>query len=251
MKNQVIYRENAKWFFRLSAIFFLLFSAVFPVCFGQKDVAFALDFPYIVIGENVWLLKKETGTRLFLLPETYYARVDNLDDEFYYVSFNGIAGKVDRTSVSSVGYHAEAPGTICELRIDAKYSFFTEIRLKGSMDGGSPDATAPVSGSFLFLGKYPTDADLWYYVRYEDVCGYLKAEFTTAPDLTFPVFVPEQKPVEEDPVTPQKEDEQDKNLVKILVISGLSVAAVVLLIVLFRPRKKGAHRYYYEDVGDR
>lgn len=199
----------------------------------------------------MWLLRSDTGSRLFLLPETYYARVENLDEEFYYVTFNGIGGKVERSTVSSIGYHTEATGTICELRLDPKFSYFTEIRLKGSMDGGSADATAPVSGSFLFLGKYPTDSDLWYYVRYNDVCGYLKAEFTTSPDLYIAPFVPEPKPETDEEPIEVIEEKNDGRLVKILVISGASVAAVVLLVVLFRPRKKGAHRYYYEDTGER
>ncbi|MBR1746895.1 MAG: hypothetical protein IJ735_01640 [Clostridia bacterium] len=239
----------------MAVVLFALFAGLDGGIFRVKQTAaYALDFPYVVVGQNVWLLKKEGGSRLFLLPETYYARVDNLDEEYYYVTFNGVSGKVDRTAVSSIGYHAEAPGTICELRVDPKYASFTEIRLKGSMDGGFSDSTAPVGGSFLFLGKYPVDTELWYYVRYEDVCGYIKAEFTTTPNITFPAFVPEPKPETDDPsptTADHSPDESSPDLVKILVITGLSVAAVVLLIVLFRPRKKGAKRYYYEDVGDR
>lgn len=211
--------------------------------------ALAVDTPYVVIGEDIWLLNKDNGSKLFLLPETYYARVDNLDENFYYVTFNGISGKVERSKVSTVGYHTEATGTMQELRIDNKYSYFTEIKLKSSLDGVSEDLTAPVNGSFVFLGKYPL-TDMWYYVRYNDICGYLRAEFTTTPEISIPVFVPEEKPIEnpEPAVDTEKPKESNKNLTKILVITGLSVALVILLILLFRPKKKGVNKYYYEDT---
>lgn len=225
----------------------LVFVMAIIAGISVAPAVYAVDLPYVVIGEDVWLMNKETGGKLFLLPETYYARVDNLDENFYYVTFNGVAGKVERNSVSSIGYHTEATGTMQELRIDSKYSIFTEIKLKTSMEGGSEEVPVPVNGSFVFLGKYPL-TDMWYYVRYNEVCGYIRAEFTTVPEITIPAFVPQEKPSE---IPPAEETEQPKNnnLVKILVITGLSVALVVLLVLLFRPKKKGVNKYYYEDSG--
>ena len=231
-------------------IFYLAATVLFFVLFtptGAKT-AYALDFPYIVIGDNVWLLDRTSGNRLFLLPSTYYARVDDIDEEYYYVTFNGVSGKVDRMSVSTIGYHTEAAGTMREIRIDLKYSYFTEIKLKSSLDGGV-DYPVPVSASLVFLGKYPTDTDLWYYVKYNEYCGYVKAEFTSDPDITIAPFVPEEKPgiPDAEPTGSDKKDNSD--LIKILVITGLSVAMIVLLIIIFRPRKKGVNKYYYEDTG--
>lgn len=220
------------------------------VCPVAASFALAVDMPYVIIGENIWLMNKETGGKLFLLPETYYARVDNLDENYYYVTFNGVSGKVDKNSVSTIGYHTEASGTVQELRIDPKYNYFTEIKLKSSMDGASEDLPAPVSASFIFLGKYPL-TDMWYYVKYNDICGYIRAEFTTNPDISIPAFVPEEKPQEPTVDEPAAEQPKDNaKLVKILVITGLSVALVVLLILLFRPKKKGVNKYYYEDTGE-
>lgn len=219
-----------------------------PLLASSGVFAHAVDFPYVVIGGDIWLLDKDDGRKLFLLPETYYARVDNLDESFYYVTFNGVGGKVNRNSVSSIGYHTDAAGTMQELRIDPKYSFFTEIKLKSTMDGNAEDIHVPVEGSLVFLGKYPS-SDMWYYVRYNEVCGYIKAEFTTSPDITIPAFVPEEKPADAPPPS-EEETPEDNNLVKILVITGLSVALIVLLILLFRPKKKGANKYYYEDSGE-
>ena len=232
-------------------IFYLAATVLLSLLFTPlwTRPAFALDFPYIVIGDNVWLLDRTGGNRLFLLPSTYYARVDDIDEEYYYVTFNGVSGKVDRMAVSTIGYHTEAAGTMREIRIDLKYSYFTEIKLKSSLDGGV-DYPVPVSASLVFLGKYHTDTDLWYYVKYNEYCGYIKAEFTTDPDITIAPFVPEEKPGITDPGPAKVEEKGNADLIKILVITGLSVAMVILLIIIFRPRKKGVNKYYYEDTGE-
>ena len=128
--------------------------------------AYAVDNPYVVIGNNIWLLDRTNGQRIIILPETYYARVDNMDGEYYYVTFNGVAGKVERNSVSLIGYHTEATGTMQEIRIDPKYSYFTEIKLRDSLDGTGEEILVPTDASLVFLGEYPTEADEWYYVGY-------------------------------------------------------------------------------------
>lgn len=219
------------------------FSLLCLFCSGSA--ASAVDMPYVVIGENIWLLDRENGAKLFLLPESYYARIDNMDESYYYVTFNGVAGKVDKTSVSTTGYPAEADGTLKELRIDPKYSVFTEIKLKSNMENGE-DIPVPVSADLLFLGKYPAD-EMYYYVKCGEIRGYIGAGYTTVPELEIPTF----SPVKDEPEELPKKDEKEKNgnnLIKILVITGLSVVLVVLLIIIFRPRKKGANKYYYEDI---
>ncbi len=225
---------------------------VFLAGIAVAPTAFAVDIPYVVIGENVWLLDVESGSRLFLLPETYYAKISDLDENFYYVTFNGVSGKIEKSLVSSIGYHTEAPGSMQEIKIDSKYAIFTEIKLKSTMDGNSEDIPVPVDGSFIFLGKYPL-TEMWYYIRYNEICGYVKADFTTNPDLTIPNFVPEEKPAEPTETPAEETTEvppEESNLIKILVITGLGVALIVLLVIIFRPRKKGVNKYYYEDNGE-
>lgn len=214
--------------------------------------AYAVDFPYIVIDGEVWLLNVTSGNRIFQLPDTYYAKIDNLDDNYYYVTFNGISGKVEKTLVSTIGYHTTATGTIQDLQVGEKYRVFTGIKLKSTMDSGGTDIEVPTSGSLIFLGKYQS-TDLWYYVQYNEVYGYIRAEFTNQPNITIPKFVPE-----EEPVTVDGDDNTDDNtetesglmstdLTKILIISGLSLVLVILIIIIFRPNKNKKNRYYYEE----
>lgn len=230
-------------FFIISLILASLMAIGAPAC-----AAYAVDYPYVVIGDNIWLLDTRDGSRIFLLPKTYYARVDDLDAEYYYVTFNGVSGKVERDSVSPIGYHTEATGTMQEIRIDPKYAYFTEIRLKTSLNGTGSDVIVPTDVSFVFLGEYPTETENWYYVRYNGSCGYVKSEFTTNKNIVISPFVPEEKPSEAVPEPEKKKDNSE--LIKILIITGLSVSVAVLLIIVFYPRKKGVNKYYYEDVGE-
>lgn len=228
----------------LIIINFVMLTMVVPL-----NTAYALDFPYIVIDGEVWLLDKTTGNRIFLLPESYYAKIDNIDDSYYYVTFNGVNGKVDKTKVSSVGYHTTATDTILDLQIGEKYRIFTGIKLKSTMDSSGTDIEVPTNESLIFLGKYPS-SDMWYYVKYNEVCGYIRAEFTTQPSLVIPAFVPEEKPLTDGGETPAPDDGKIKptpDLIKILVISGLCVGLAIIIILVFRPHKNKNNRYYYEE----
>lgn len=207
----------------------------------------AVEIPYVVIGDDIWLLDKSTSAKLFLLPSTYYARIDNLDDNFYYITFNGISGKVERAKVSTVGYSGEAGSTLQELTVDPKYYVFTEIKLLSTLGANNNDIPVPVTASLIFLGKYPSN-EMYYYVRYNDVCGYIKAEFTSKPNLSIEKFVPQTTE------TAAKSDAEagdaktkNANLIKILVITSLSVVLLILLVVIFKPGKNKKNRYYYEE----
>lgn len=212
----------------------------------ELEGASAIDLPYVVIGKDLWLLNKNSGQRLFLLPESYYARIDNIDDTFYYITFNGVNGKVEKNLASTIGYHTEADGTMQELRVDAKYSMFTEIKLKSTMEGVSSDIPVPVDGSLIFIGKYPLTEE-WYYVKYDTNYGYIKAEFTNKSSLILNDFIPVIKPIDISGEETIEKPVSNNRVVKILVITGLSVVLIIILVVLFRPSKNNKHRYYYEE----
>jgi hypothetical protein len=238
----------------MKKIIVVILLILINMCFiAPFATAYALDFPYIVVDGEVWLLDSTTGGRIFLLPDTYYAKIDNLDENYYYITFNGVSGKVEKTLVSTIGYHTTAVGTIQDINVGEKYRIFTEIKLKSSMDSSGTDIEVPTSESLIFLGKYPS-TDMWYYVKYNEICGYIRAEFTTQPDLVISPFVPEEEEiviVEEDTETLVDDTVIDNpfntDLVRILVISGLCFVLVILIILIFRPSKGKSNRYYYED----
>lgn len=206
--------------------------------------------PHVIISGEVWLLT-ETGERLFLLPDSYYARINNLDESYYYVTFNGVNGKVSKNIVSTTGYHTTAQGTMRDINVASEYAEFVSINLKALPDLSSQNVTAiPISEPFTFLGIYPSEDGVWYYVKYAEYYGYLKQERTTMPTYQVTPFVPETLPVSAPEEEVEKENNNeplplDTNL-KIIIIVGLAVPALFLVILLFKNNNK-KERYYRDE----
>ena len=226
-----------------------------PLSTAGSLSAFAADTPHIAVSGEVWLLSSE-GSRLFMLPDTYYARINNLDDSFYYVTFNGVSGKVDKNTVSTVGYHTAAAGTMRDINISAEYAEFTAINLKSSPDLSAENtAQVPVSAAITFLGVYPTDTAVWYYVKYEQFYGYLRADRTSMPTPEIRPFVPEQAPADAPTSAPEDDGDDGKTVLdalddkelKIIIIVGLAVPALAVVILLFRSKGGKRSRERYED----
>jgi hypothetical protein len=235
--------------------YIIAISLIFLAAFSIGGAAFALNnTPHVVVtGSNIWFLSTD-GTRLFLLPETYYLRILNLDEVYYYATFNGVSGKVEKNLVSTVGYHTTAAGTSRELFIDDRFAVFGTIRLKAAPDLTSDDVTLmPVSASFTYLGSFPAqNGTVWYYVRFAQFFGYVQADLTNVPVINIPPFAPE---IPDTPtVAPPHEAPNgggnsgsplDGNqTLKIILIAGLCLPAVVIVFLLFRPNKQ-RNKYRY------
>lgn len=238
-------------------VFFVtaLFITMIATCLlPASSFAEATSTPHIVVSGDVWLLS-ESGEKLFLLPDTYYARINNLDENYYYVTFNGVNGKVVKTSVSTVGYHATATGTSRDMTIAGDYSEFVAINLKKAPDIGADNACqVPLGETITYVGSYPTDGTLWYYAQYNGSYGYVKAERTSMKSPSIPAFVPETLPVEETPETDDTDktvlDKLDDTELKIVIIVGLAIPAIAVVILLFRPalsKRRNKKETYYDD----
>ncbi|MFI3229075.1 MAG: hypothetical protein R3Y23_02790, partial [Bacillota bacterium] len=209
----------------------------------------AVSTPHIIIEGDVWLYN-DSGEALFMLPNTYYALISNMDESYYYVTFNGISGKVDKNIVSTVGYDATATGTTCTGTIADTYAIFTEIKIKARPDSSATDViTMPTSATYTFIGVYPTGDTNWYYISYNEYCGYIQSELSSLASLEIPDFVPE---ITETSTEPEEElvatSSLDDSTLRIIIIAGLSVPAIFILYLLFKPTK--AKRYYEEDDDD-
>jgi hypothetical protein len=233
----------------------LAFSAAVLAAQPDCQAYAATGTPHIVISGEVWLLN-ESGEKLFLLPDTYYARINNLDDAYYYVTFNGVSGKVSKNVVSTTGYHIVASGTSLEMQIDSKYIEFVSINLKKQPNIASENVVAlPVTDSFTFIGQYPTMDGMWYYVKYNQYYGYIRSERTSIPDIRIAAFQPEAEPSSDNSQDNIQEENKglteffnglEGNTLRVIVIAALAVVAILVIFVLFRP-KKGRKEKYYED----
>ncbi len=199
--------------------------------------------PHIYSEGNVWLYD-EKGEKLFELPKTYYAKVNNLDENYYYVTYNGVAAKAKKNDCNSVGYHLIADGTIKPLTVSQEFSDFTAIEMKAHADVGAESILEiPTKATFNFIGRYPKDGELWYYVCYNDTYGYLRAERTSDPNVTFEPFIAETLPTVETNSTPVENENEsilDKitpTELKIIIIVGLAIPAVAIVVLLFRKKQ--------------
>lgn len=225
-------------------IFLFLMIIVAATPLAQGVTSLAVSTPYAVIGEDVWLLA-ESGSKLFLLPKTYYARIDRMDDGFYYVTFNGVSGKIPKQSVSVVGYDKPVKDTQKIIRIAPEYAVFTEIKLVTALEGEGKEELAPTSEPLTYLGTYKQGETVWYYVSFGGKYGYVKNTYTDSPEIGFEDFKPVSDEKTEEPNEQTEPTEKKSELVKILVISGVSAVALIFVIILFLPRKNKKHRYYY------
>ncbi len=229
---------------KLAALFAIVLLFGLSSCALVEIAAQAVSTPYAVIGDDVWMLA-ESGEKLFLLPKTYYARIDKMDETYYYVTFNGVSGKVPKTSVSVVGYDKAVKDTQTIIRVAPEYSVFTEIKLKTSLESGESETlTAPTGEALTYAGTYKQGETVWYYVSYAGNYGYIQNIYTDTPEMSFAEFLPEkdeEKPKEEE----EEKKEEQPELVKVLVISGVCAAVLILIIILFLPRKNKKHKYYY------
>lgn len=227
---------------RLLIILIIACAMVLPM----GEPCYALSTPHIVIGDGVWLLERDSGIRIFLLPATYYAKIDNLDNDFYYITFNGVSGKVEKSLVSSVGYHTQAAGTMQELSIDPQYSDFSAITLKSSMDSSQQEFQVPTTEKFIFLGKYPL-SEMWYCVRTGDKIGYIKASRTSLPELDIPAFVPEASEDAPAAVENPTESPANQKILRVVIIASVCFAGLILIFLMFKPQKSRKKKYYYDD----
>ncbi len=208
--------------------------------------------PHVVIGDGVWLYATD-GSRLFVLPNSYYAEITSLDDYYYYITFNGISGRVKQAEVTTIGYHTTATGTLYDLKVASDYAEFSHIILKQTPDLSSPTVTTiPTNASFTYVGSYPIEDEIWYAVRWEQYYGYVRAVRTNCPTMNISPFVPEEMPtVSTDTSTDAPADtptietnsgqlteaSPPDNTLKIILIIGLIIPAVLVIFLIFRPKK--------------
>lgn len=215
------------------------------------------ETPHIVVSSNEVYLQSLTGEKVFLLPESYYAEINNMDLEYYYVTFNNVSGKVLRTAVTTTSYHTEAKGSTAVLTFSDLSQDFDTISLRSAPDPLSVSVVSmPTSASFTFIGKYPTETSLWYYVRYGMDYGYVKAEHTRELDLIISAFQPETPPVTDvstgvDDATPDGElsipFDMGGNVLRILLIVGICIPAVLIVFLIFRPKRSRKSKYHFDD----
>ena len=227
----------------MSLLFILSVGVLLPTT--PARAAEIASTPHVIITENVWLCSS-SGDRLFLLPNTYYAEITGMDETFYFVTFNGVSGRVEKNEVTTVGYHTKADGTMRDMKVDEAFSEFPTINLKSRPDLASTNLVAmPTNANFTFVGRFPLEKELWYAVRFDQYFGYIRAARTNIKDITFEDFKPQEAPVIANPVDESNgsgseilkgDGTTSSSTLKIILVVGLIVPAVLIVFLVFKPK---------------
>ena len=244
---------------RIAICILLLIFAVTTFCLGSVTTAAADSTEYLLVsGENVSLYEDtRKAPALFTLPRTYYVKVVemNYDKGYHKVEYNGIEGIVKSNEFSSTTVKDVSDPYYTAKNVSAHVS--THLYLRPSFAEEADSGIAAYGKTLTYLGKISGEkgtygTSTWFAVLYSDNVYYIHPEMTSDIDLLetgIPAH-PSSVSTEEtsEGTDPAAQPAQKTDVVRILLILGMFVPIVIILVVLFRPRKKlGRNRRAEED----
>lgn len=229
------------------AIFILLLTLVTSAFCFAPAVASAEDVSYLKIsGDNVYLYENTVVQDvLFTLPRTYYVKVLklNITPVYHLVEYNGVTGLVKSADLSSSTV-ANVPNPYYVGRNVSAHA--GQYLYKKPLFSEQTNLIA--SGlNLVYLGKttgekHNYSTSTWFAVLYANEIYYIHSAMTEDLDL-LEFGIPahpdsassSEESTETDAATPPA---KSVDTVRILLILGMFVPIVIILVVLFRPRKR-------------
>lgn len=217
--------------------------------------ATATSNEYYKVTSNDVVFYNEDNNELFIVPNSYYLLKtgEQLTGDYYYVSYQGIDGKVLKTSVGTSVFDIEDPYYLNVVNLDKTFLLICSIP---SLTAEDPIYISDITRNFNFIGVTSdvSTTDKWYYVSYTSGAnlryGYIISSDTTKPELatTIPAFVEEpintDSPSPSTTLNPDTPEEPTNNLLRVLLILGISIPAVIVVFLLFRPSKGKGSNYH-------
>lgn len=160
-----------------------------------------------------------TEIKLFEIPSTYYFDVTEIDGDVFYIKYNGLDDLYvkDASNFVSLTDADKEPlgGFTIELSLSSDASFY----VKGRSGFTTKTLTPAEAPAITFIGKGEYDGTSCIYVRCGGEYGYI-------------------------PTSCLKTKAADPNkLTRIILIVGIVVPALVIVLLLFKPSKKGRYDY--------
>ncbi len=221
-----------------AAALFLILSLCFPL-FAPAPVR-AEENPESGYGyarvtqEDVYLYSQpQAESGLFILPRSYFVKITGETGDYYRVEYltgtsaTPVRGYCRTDDVEPVDYIPETPFLLYDTEVT-----FT-VGSADLPDGFFTEYTVPAA----FYGTFYYGSSVYYYVNMNGEFGYVPA--SACPPLDYPENT-EHMPAET-PETPQ-ESGGNANVVNIILICALSVAALGAVYFLFRPAKPASAR---------
>ncbi|MDR2634663.1 MAG: hypothetical protein LBC13_01635, partial [Clostridiales bacterium] len=262
-------------FFNALIIAVCAFSVSDPLNAGVLDVARAEESDYIEINSGNVPFYDATPRKtavIFTLPESYFVKLidDMTDDEeapYYYVEYGGKSGLVFVSDLkgaapaanATVAEYGESPSI--KLRINSAVTArgYDAVNLK-------PAAETEIKNSsdltFSYLGKHTINGAAFLFVKND-----LTKEYLYISETAFAAFTLPAHKVTQDRIIAEEEQKTDKNkpigdvpgtnspskslkdddVLRYLIIAGISVPALLIFILMFKPSKHGKRDSYNRD----
>ena len=233
---------------RLAAILLIAILVALPV----PCLASAEEETYLEIDrDGVYLYDNTLVTPpLFVIPRTYYVKVvdPNYASGFWIVEYSGIRGLV---KISDVGGKTSA---------NVENPYYTATNISAYADTflyerpnfSAKTQIAAYGLTLLYLGKtkgeqHNYSTDTWFAVRYADRIYFIHSAMTANLNVLESTFSPvHPNSIKEASVSDQGAETTEKekapadgfDLVRLLLILGMIVPIVIVLFLLFRPRRR-------------
>ena len=232
----------------LITIFTLSLTAFLPAV-----TAVAEEGSFLLIDRDNVSLYADTrkAPALFTLPRSYYVKVLelNYDENYHRVSYNGIEGLVKISEVASKAEDNVQDPYYTAQNVSAHIS--THLYKRPSFAEGEDSGVVAYGLSLTYLGKISGErgtygTPTWFAVLYSGDVYYIHSAMTENLDLletSIPLH-PNAALTTSASASTENEEQNAENsddsvdVVRILLIVGMFVPIVIILVVLFRPRKK-------------
>lgn len=240
----------------VSLFLFISILATFAF-FPASTVSYAADDTLTTgtyrVGNNVELdvYTKLDGNevKLFRIPSTYYFEITEISGDCFYIKYNGIDNlyvKDAQNFVTLTDADKEPRGGFSvELALSSDTTFYK----KGYASFSKIRITPAESSVITFIGKGSYESLPCAYVKYGDDFGYIPLSALKTKDggVSMNDYVIDLHPNYRPEVVTEKKVETkaaDPNkLTRTILIIGIVVPALVIVLLLFKPSKKGRYDY--------
>ena len=197
---------------------------------------------------DVYLISNASAV-LFTIPSTYYFDITDYSDGKYAITYNGVSGlfiKSDANVARLTDADKEPRGGFSLELVLANDSDFYK---QGSFGFKKESVTPDNSPAITFIGKGEYDGTSCIYVRCGGEYGYIPTSCLKTKDggVAMTDYIIDLHPNYRPTVVPDKNVETkaaDPNkLTRIILIVGIVVPALVIVLLLFKPSKKGRYDY--------
>ena len=236
---------------KVSLVLILVLVVAFSIC----PMAFASGEEYVLVtGSNTIFFSDEGSTPLFKVTEDCYVKFDHISGDYAYVEYFGEHGFVHKNDLD-----LQNPKNGDESYFGSKLSVdVTAIMpLYFSPSNTQQKASIPKSSKVQPLGTYTNDSIEYAYVKYETSDNGIQYGAVYLDNLNWNgVITPPQSTQPGGSTTPDinqggtgsstpelTPQEPENNLVRILLIVGICVPALIIVYLIFKPVKPTSNRY--------